>query len=185
MSLLDGAILLRDTPEFPYWERRLRDECVRSGRFGRNFVLVLLAVDRDAATAPHPLSPEVMDALSDNLRSGVRSVDLVAQVGNCLFAVMLVGATTATGGTIAARLVERVQEAVAALPPPATTSPVVCGVATFGLESEGPEQLVGAAEADLLQAIAASRRQADDQADAPADDAAHADTLSPCDVSLR
>lgn len=179
MSLLDGATLLRDTPEFPYWERRLRDECVRAGRFGRSFALVLLAVDRDAAAASRPLPADVMDPLSDSLRSGVRAVDLVAQVGPALFAITLVGATTATSRAIAARLAGRVHDASAALHSPAIAAPVVCGVATYGPESEGPDQLIGAAEADLLQAIDASRRLVTD----PGGAAPQTEPAGHCDLS--
>jgi len=139
--------------EQSFWQRRLLEECNHSRRYNQSFVLILFAIAAGDGECGAPLGPETIDLVGDSLRAGVRAGDAVVRVGPARFAILLLDSKPEFARAIAERLVLHVREDTGSLVRGLQSARLQCGVAAYGPERPAPEDLVAAAEADLVMQL--------------------------------
>jgi diguanylate cyclase (GGDEF)-like protein/PAS domain S-box-containing protein len=133
------------------FQRRLEDECKRSGRYGTPMSLILIDVDHFKSfndTFGHPAGDETLQIVSRLLRSVARATDVVARFGGEEFAVVCPN-TDLAGAVVVAERCRQAVEAASWKWRPVTVS---AGVAQFTPDMPDATALVSAADRALYQA---------------------------------
>ncbi len=159
-AITDSLTGLYNHREF---QRTLREEVDRAIRYGREFTLLMIDIDRFKTVNDsygHPVGDAVLAELASRLKQALRASDLVARYGGEEFAVIL----PETGEKTALMVAERLREAVAARPfatpaGGATAVTVSGGIATFPLDASEREALINAADQALYFAKNAGRNR--------------------------
>ncbi len=123
------------------WERRLQDECRQLESAGQRFVLILIAVDGEAAGP----GAETLDLIGDSLRAGVRQSDVVVRAGAALYAVLLLGAAAEWSRSVGERLVNHVRADAGSLVRGLAERPLCFGVGLFDGSGSVDETIADAA----------------------------------------
>ena len=147
--------VLTDLPNRRLFEESLAGEISRVERFGGSVALILADLDDFKQVNDrygHQSGDDVLRAFADVLRANVRAIDLPSRYGGEEFAVLL-PQTDLEG---AARLAERLREAVAARPIRTTSGTLLEVTASFGVASyppaTTPAALFGTADDALYRA---------------------------------
>lgn len=139
------------------FRRRLHEEFLRAERYGTPLALILFDLDdfkRLNDSLGHPAGDRALREIAALLTGGARATDLPARFGGEEFAILL----PHTGGTMAARVAERVCRAVREYVFLEDESParltVSAGLATYPSTTgtDSPESLVEAADRALYRA---------------------------------
>ena len=138
----------------------LEQELERARRYGHGLALVYFDVDRFKQindTLGHPEGDRVLRVVAALVSETVRRTDLAGRMGGDEFAVALVESDLEAGGRFAARLMDRIDETVAAgtLPPGFSISP---GLAHFPSEAATAQGLFKLADTRLYEAKRAPGR---------------------------
>ncbi len=109
------------------WERRLQDECRQLEGAGQRFVLLLIAIDGEAAEP----GTETLDLIGDSLRAAVRQSDVVVRAGAALYAVLLIGAAPEWSHSVGERLVNHLRADAGSLVRGLAERPLHFGLGVF------------------------------------------------------
>lgn len=137
-ALTDGLTGLANRLHFDL----VYDYIFEAGDRGMPFTVMLVSAGTDERT-----STDTIRAFGEAIEKTTRNSDLVSHVGNGRYVVLLIG-TNLPGGRIAA---DRIEMAVRDLAP----GPVSFGLAAWGEEFEGAQDLLQAADTALVSAEAA------------------------------
>jgi len=146
------------------FDRIIREEHERSGRFGRPVSLVLLDIDHFKKvndTHGHPAGDAVLAEVARRLSGSVRSVDRVARFGGEEFGLVIMEADAATALDTANRACEAVRSTPVVLPNGETLPVTIsAGVASIPRDAVEVKELIAAADKALYAAKAAGRDRA-------------------------
>ncbi len=146
------------------FDRIVREEHERSGRFGRPVSLVLLDIDHFKQvndTHGHPAGDAVLVEVGRRLCASVRSVDRVARFGGEEFSLVIMEADSATALETARRACEAVCASPMQLPDGGALSVTIsAGVASIPRDANEVTSLIAAADKALYAAKAAGRNRA-------------------------
>ncbi len=147
---------LTQLPNRREFDRRLKEEWQRAGRFRRPLSLVMIDLDRFKAindTYGHPAGDEVLRHAARLLTSQTRQMDCVARLGGDEFALLLVG-TDRAGAEIVASRVRQLAATTPCRIPARNLSlevGVSAGVATWPDDALTQGSLVASADAALYE----------------------------------
>lgn len=147
---------LTQLPNRREFDRRLKEEWQRAGRFRRPLSLVMIDLDRFKAindTYGHPAGDEVLRHAARLLTSQTRQMDCVARLGGDEFALLLVG-TDRAGAEIVASRVRQLAATTPCRIPTRNLSlevGVSAGVATWPDDALTQGSLVASADAALYE----------------------------------
>lgn len=160
LATRDGLTGVLNRREF---ERVLKDEAERAGRFGRRFSLVLLDLDhfkRINDTHGHPAGDEVLREVARRLQEALRTVDRLGRFGGEEFAALLVETDDRTAQEVAGRMVQAIRaEPIPVVQDLALAVTVSAGVALSPRDGVQPAELIAAADRALYAAKHAGRNQ--------------------------
>lgn len=143
-----------------HFDTALRAEFERAQRFGRNLSLAMADLDHFKNVNDrflHQTGDSVLQIIANILRQSVRGVDIIARYGGEEFVLLF----PETGVEAAARVCEKIRAQIAAYP----WNPLALGLVvtiSIGLSddlSQGPEELVRAADRKLYEAKNAGRNR--------------------------
>jgi len=153
LSIHDGLTGLYNHREFHRWLER---EVARYHRYRRPLSLLMLDIDHFKKvndTYGHQAGDEVLRALAQLLRHGVRTVDKVGRYGGEEFGVLLPETSAERAVIVATHLRQRVEGLEITLPQGQTLHITISvGVATFDVDAKSEQELVAAADRALYAA---------------------------------
>ncbi|MCK5737356.1 MAG: GGDEF domain-containing protein, partial [Spirochaetaceae bacterium] len=141
-----------------YFDQKLQEEINRSARYGRSLSLILGDIDNFKSYNDdfgHQKGDEVLQAVSEMIRSSCRNSDTAARYGG-EEVVIILPETDAEGARLVAEKARKLIEARGE----DTAGRVVTismGIASFGPDNDGPAELIAAADKALYKAKSAGR----------------------------
>ncbi|RKR07658.1 PAS domain S-box-containing protein/diguanylate cyclase (GGDEF)-like protein [Kushneria sinocarnis] len=147
---------LTGLPNRRAFDEALERECARARRTGNALSIAIIDLDhfkRINDRYGHGAGDEVLVALAEVLRSGIRRSDMAARLGGEEFVVLLPETTAAAG----AGLAERLREALHAASWPVDRVTASFGVAQYDAAAMTPKTLLARADEALYAAKAAGR----------------------------
>jgi diguanylate cyclase (GGDEF)-like protein len=143
-----------------YFDQKLQEEIDRSARYHRSLSLILGDIDHFKAFNDdfgHQKGDEVLRAVSDLLRSSCRSSDTPVRYGGEELAVIL-PETDIDGAFLVAEKARKFIEARAADVAGRTVT-ISMGIAAFGPGTDGPAEIIAAADRALYKAKSQGRNR--------------------------
>lgn len=137
------------------FHERLQEELTRRSRGGAPISLIMLDVDHFKLVNDehgHPVGDEVLRSIGAALRASVRSYDIVGRTGGEEFGVLLPD----TCREVAARVAERIRDAVAAAETPVPVT-ISAGLAEVPVRGWTASELLRTADAALYEAKRSGR----------------------------
>ncbi len=141
-----------------YFDQKLTEEINRSARYGRKLSLILGDIDHFKNYNDefgHQKGDEVLQSVSEILRSSCRSSDTAARYGGEELVVIL-PETDMEGAYLVAEKARKLIEARSG-DVAGTTVTISMGIASFGPENDGPAELIAASDRALYKAKANGR----------------------------
>ncbi|RKX88354.1 MAG: hypothetical protein DRP70_06720 [Spirochaetes bacterium] len=141
-----------------YFDQKLQEEVNRCGRYGRNLSLILGDIDHFKSYNDefgHQKGDEVLQSVSEMIRSSCRNSDTAARYGGEELVVIL-PETDAEGAFLVAEKARKLIEARSG-DVAGTTVTISMGIAAFGVENDGPAELVAAADKAMYKAKSSGR----------------------------
>lgn len=145
-----------------FFDQKLQEEIDRSARYGRNLSLILGDIDHFKGYNDdfgHQKGDEVLRSVSEMIRSSCRSSDTAARYGGEELAVIL-PETDIEGAFLVAEKARKLIEARAGDVAGRTVT-ISMGIASFGPDTDGPAELIAAADRALYKAKSAGRNCCD------------------------
>ena len=142
-----------------YFHERLRHELTRASASHAGVALVMMDIDdfkKVNDVYGHGVGDQVLTELATELRSAVRSTDVVCRIGGEEFAVIVPAGAGAHAAALAARLARRLGEVEFDL---AGSIAVSIGVAHGPEHAANPRELIACAEAAMMTAKARGKNQ--------------------------
>ena len=142
-----------------YFHERLRHELTRASSSHAGVALVMMDIDdfkKVNDVYGHGVGDQVLTELATELRSGVRSTDVVCRIGGEEFAVIVPAGEGAHAAGLAARLARRLEHVEFDL---AGSIAVSIGVAHGPEHAANPRELIACAEAAMMTAKARGKNQ--------------------------
>ncbi len=142
-----------------YFHERLRHELTRASRGHAGVALVMMDIDdfkKVNDVYGHAVGDQVLTELATELRSAVRSTDVVCRIGGEEFAVIVPAGEGAHATALAERLARRLAQVEFDL---AGTIAVSVGVAHGPEHAANPRELIACAEAAMMTAKARGKNQ--------------------------
>ncbi|RKX76423.1 MAG: hypothetical protein DRP60_07590, partial [Spirochaetes bacterium] len=141
-----------------YFDQKLQEEVNRCGRYGRNLSLILGDIDHFKSYNDefgHQKGDEVLQSVSEMIRSSCRNSDTAARYGGEELVVIL-PETDAEGAFLVAEKARKLIEARSG-DVAGTAVTISMGIAAFGVENDGPAELVAAADKAMYKAKSSGR----------------------------
>jgi diguanylate cyclase (GGDEF)-like protein len=142
-----------------FFHERLRSELARAGRVGDCVAVLMIDIDdfkRVNDVYGHGTGDQVLVALAELVRDGVRGSDVVCRIGGEEFAVIMPSCDAGAAVGLARRFAESLARWD---PDPAGTITVSIGIAQGPLHAANPRGLVACAEAAMMAAKARGKSQ--------------------------
>jgi diguanylate cyclase (GGDEF)-like protein len=142
-----------------YFHERLRHELTQASRGNAGVALVMMDIDdfkRVNDVYGHAVGDQVLTELAGELRSAVRSTDVLCRIGGEEFAVIVPAGAGAHAAALAGRLARRLGEVEFDLAGPIAVS---IGVAHGPEHAANPRELIACAEAAMMTAKARGKNQ--------------------------
>ncbi len=141
-----------------YFDQKLQEEVNRCSRYGRSLSLILGDIDHFKHYNDefgHQKGDEVLQSVSEMIRSSCRNSDTAARYGGEELVIIL-PETDARGAYLVAEKARKLIEARAGDVAGSTVT-ISMGIAEFGVENDGPAELIAAADKALYKAKSTGR----------------------------